>query len=233
MTVMLKLEDVAKTFTLHVQGGAEIPVFERLDLEVSAGECVALTGPSGIGKSTLMRMIHANYVCRQGSIQVRHDGDWVDMATAHPHTVLDVRRRTLGYVSQFLRVVPRVPTIDIVAEPLRAHGVAAEEAARSAGELLSRLNVPERLWPLSPVTFSGGEQQRVNIARGFAYPYPVMLLDEPTASLDAANADIVLSLINEARERGAAIIGIFHNPETRDAVVTRTFDTADFAVRAA
>jgi len=233
MTTMLRVEKAAKTFILHVQGGVEIPVFEDLDLEVSAGECVLLAGESGVGKSTLMRMIDANYVCSSGRVLVRHDDDWIDMASAHPHVVIDVRRRTLGYVSQFLRVVPRVATIDIVSEPLRAVGVDATEARDRSAELLSRLRVPESLWSLSPITFSGGEQQRVNIARGFILDRPVMLLDEPTASLDAANREVVLELICEARDRGSAIIGIFHDADVREAVATRSFDMAQFSRRAA
>lgn len=233
MTTMLKLEKIAKSFTLHVQGGVDIPVFEGLELNVERGECVALAGASGVGKSTLMRMLYANYKCPKGRILVRHDDAWIDMASAHPHAVLDVRRRTMGYVSQFLRVVPRVPAIDIVAEPLLALGVELEAARDRAAVLLARLNLPERLWSLSPMTFSGGEQQRVNIAHGFIHPYPVLLLDEPTASLDKENRAVVLSLINEARNQGAAIVGIFHDSETREKVVTRTFDTVDFSRAAA
>lgn len=233
MTAMLSLRDVGKSFTLHVQGGVTLPVFSGLNLEVGKGECVILSGQSGVGKSTLMRMIHANYVCPHGEILVQHNGMLIDMATAHPHVVLDVRRRTMGYVSQFLRVVPRVATLDIVAEPLRTLGVSESEAKDRAAGLLTRLNVPERLWSLSPITFSGGEQQRVNIARGFVHPYPVLLLDEPTASLDIENRNIVLSLICEARDAGAAIVGIFHDKQDRDAVVTRHFDMTEFKDEAA
>ncbi|MEQ9487830.1 MAG: phosphonate C-P lyase system protein PhnL [Alphaproteobacteria bacterium] len=233
MTAMLSLRDVEKSFTLHVQGGVTLPVFSNLNLEVGKGECVILSGQSGVGKSTLMRMIHANYVCPHGEILVQHDGKLIDMATAHPHVVLDVRRKTMGYVSQFLRVVPRVATLDIVAEPLRTLGVSESDAKDQAAGLLTRLNVPERLWSLSPITFSGGEQQRVNIARGFVHPYPVLLLDEPTASLDIENRNIVLSLICEARDAGAAIVGIFHDKQDRDAVVTRHFDMTEFKDEAA
>lgn len=228
MTAMIGAEKVSKSFTLHVQGGVRIPVIAGLDFTLEPGECVALAGASGSGKSTFMRMIYANYLCSEGRIWVRHGEEPVDVASADPHAILDIRRRTLGYVSQFLRVVPRVPALDIVAEPLIAAGTAQEDALARARTLLGRLNIPEPLWSLSPVTFSGGEQQRVNIARGFAYAYPILLLDEPTASLDADNRNVVLELIEESRDRGAAILGIFHDIEARERVCTRTFDISQF-----
>jgi alpha-D-ribose 1-methylphosphonate 5-triphosphate synthase subunit PhnL len=157
----------------------------------------------------------------------------LDVAQAEPRQIIALRRETLGYVSQFLRVVPRVATLDVVAEPLLALGVAQERARARAAELLARLNIPERLWALSPTTFSGGEQQRVNIARGFAHGFPALLLDEPTASLDAENREVVLGLIEEAKARGAAILGIFHDEAARERVCDRLVDVRDFAVRAA
>jgi len=220
---MIDVSGLAKTFVLHTQGSARISVFENLSLAVNAGECVALDGPSGAGKSTLMRILYANYRIDRGVIHVRHDGEMVDLASSAPRLVLDVRRRTLGYVSQFLRVIPRVSTLDVVAEPLRALGTEETEADDRARTMLARLNVPERLWGLAPATFSGGEQQRVNVARGFVAELPVLLLDEPTASLDAINRQCVLSLIDEAKARGAAVIGIFHDREVRDAVADRVF----------
>jgi alpha-D-ribose 1-methylphosphonate 5-triphosphate synthase subunit PhnL len=228
MRNMIKVEGVSKSFTLHLQQGATLSVLHELNLDVACGECVALSGPSGSGKSTLMRMIYGNYLCPTGSIHLQHQTVTVDVAHADAHQILAVRRLTLGYVSQFLRVVPRVPTLDIVAEPLIAAGADRDVAQNRARELLRRLNLPERLWALSPVTFSGGEQQRVNIARGFAYAYPILLLDEPTASLDANNRAVVLELIEEARDRGTAILGIFHDQDTRDAVCTRSFDISEF-----
>ncbi|SDW56093.1 phosphonate C-P lyase system protein PhnL [Roseicitreum antarcticum] len=226
---MIVVKDVAKAFTLHNQGGARIPVMQGADLHVRPGECVALTGASGAGKSTLMRMIWGNYRIDAGSVQVAG----VELAGAEARTVLDLRRRQMGYVSQFLRVVPRVPTLDVVAEPLLAVGVAADEARARARELLARVNIPPTLWDLSPTTFSGGEQQRVNIARGFIHPVPVLLLDEPTASLDGANRDTVLHLILEAKARGAAILGIFHDEAARNVVCDRNVDVRGFAPNAA
>ncbi|MEL6957694.1 MAG: phosphonate C-P lyase system protein PhnL [Pseudomonadota bacterium] len=221
---MIDLRNVSKTFTLYNQGSAVIEVINDVSFSVSPGECVALTGASGAGKSTLMRMIYGNYLTQAGEILI----DGVDLVQAEPREVIALRRETLGYVSQFLRVVPRVPTLDVVAEPLRAVGVSAEEAKARAEQLLAKLNIPQRLWSLSPTTFSGGEQQRVNIARGFAHAYPALLLDEPTASLDAANREVVLSLIEDAKARGAAIIGIFHDESARDRVCDREIDVSQF-----
>ena len=221
---MIRLDRVSKTFTLHNQGAAVIEVLSDVSFSVAPSECVALTGASGAGKSTLMRMIYGNYLTQAGEIRI---GD-LDLVQAEPREIIALRREALGYVSQFLRVVPRVPTLEVVAEPLRAVGVSAEEAEARARALLGQLNIPERLWSLSPTTFSGGEQQRVNIARGFAHAYPAMLLDEPTASLDAANREVVLSLIEEAKARGAAIIGIFHDEAARARVCDREIDVTQF-----
>ena len=217
---VLRTEALGKHFTLHLQGGIELPVLSGVGLDLHEGECVALHGPSGAGKSTLMRSIYANYRASTGRILVRHDGAMVDIATADPRTVLEVRRRTLGYVSQFLRVVPRVPALGVVAEavPVRE---GAMEAARA---LLTRFNLPQRLHGLPPATFSGGEQQRVNLARGFAGGHPILLLDEPTASLDAVNRDIVVAEIQAAKANGTAILGIFHDAEVRAAVADRLFE---------
>jgi len=224
MTACLEMNAVTKAFTLHNQGGVTISVMSNANLRVGPGECVALVGPSGAGKSTVMRMAYGNYLADDGEIWI---GD-VCLNRASPREILMLRRQTLGYVSQFLRVVPRVATTDVVAEPLLALGVEPRQAHARATELLRMLNIPERLWPLSPMTFSGGEQQRVNIARGFIHAYPVLLLDEPTASLDAENRAVVLSLIEQARDRGAAILGIFHDEAARQQVCTGEIDVSEF-----
>jgi len=233
MSSLIDVRGLDKSFRLHNQGGLVIPVLRGLDLTVGSGECVVLAGPSGAGKSTLLRCLYGNYKPQGGQVRVRHDGRMVDVVTAHHQTILDMRRRTIGYVSQFLRVVPRVPALDIVAEPLRRIGTAAEAARARARELLDRLAIPERLWSLAPQTFSGGEQQRVNIARGFAVDYPVLLLDEPTAALDADNRARVASLIQDARRRGAAMVGIFHDQDFASQVGTRRFDMTVLARAAA
>ncbi|MGP1355419.1 phosphonate C-P lyase system protein PhnL [Roseicyclus sp.] len=226
---MIDVRNLGKSFTLHNQGGVTIPVIAGAGFSVAPGECVALTGESGAGKSTVMRILYGNYLAQAGEVRI----GGLDITRAAPREILALRRETLGYVSQFLRVVPRVPTLDVVAEPLFALGVAEDAARDRARALLERLRIPQALWSLSPTTFSGGEQQRVNIARGFVHPYPALLLDEPTASLDRENRETVLSLIEEARARGAAIIGIFHDLEARARVATREIDVTGFSPRRA
>jgi len=226
---MFDLKNVSKTFTLHNQGGTVIEVMRGASLSVNDGECIALTGASGACKSTLMRMLYGNYGAQGGTIQVAG----VDLVKAEPREIIRLRREALGYVSQFLRVVPRVPTLDVVAEPLLALGVDPQIARDRASVILARLNIPRPLWALSPTTFSGGEQQRVNIARGFVHEFPALLLDEPTASLDAKNRDVVLGLIEDAKARGAAIIGIFHDEEARDRVCDREIDVTEFSPQVA
>lgn len=223
MKKLFEIRYLSKHFVLHQQGGLTLPVLDNVSLTGAAGECIAVTGGSGAGKSTLLKCLYANYRSQGGQARVLHRGDWIDMAAAHARDILEVRRHTMGYVSQFLRVIPRVPAIDIVMAPLLATGAAPDDARGRAQTLLERLNIPRRLWSLPPATFSGGEQQRINIARGFAAAPPVMLLDEPTAALDDANRNAVMALIHEARERGAVLLGIFHDEAVRDAVATRLF----------
>jgi alpha-D-ribose 1-methylphosphonate 5-triphosphate synthase subunit PhnL len=199
---------------------------------VAPGECVVLSGPSGSGKSSILKMIFGNYRCDGGRIGIRHDGELIDLASAEPRQILSVRRQTIGYVSQFLRAVPRVATLDVVAEPLLAGGVARSDAREQAGALLRTLNIPERLWPLPPSTFSGGEQQRVNIARGFISDLPILLLDEPTASLDAVNRAVVVDLIDEKKRQGVAMVAIVHDDEIRHLIADRIVDVTSFAAAA-
>jgi alpha-D-ribose 1-methylphosphonate 5-triphosphate synthase subunit PhnL len=227
---ILKIESLCKSFTLHAQGGVTLPVLSDVSLQLEAGECVVLEGPSGMGKSTLLKLIYATYRATAGTIHLRRaDGAWMDVACADEPELLAMRSRDVGYVSQFLRVIPRVAALDVVAESLlddlpldeAARAKARTDARAEAGRWLARLRIPESLWGLPPATFSGGEQQRINIARSLIRPRPLMLLDEPTASLDPANVDTVVTLIQELRERGCAVLGIFHDPTVRDRVATR------------
>lgn len=226
---MIRLDRVAKTFVMHLQGGTRLPVVAGVSLTVGAGECVVLGGPSGAGKSSILKMIYGNYRVDSGSILVRDGDETVDVARAAPRRTIRLRQRTLGYVSQFLRAIPRVSALDLVVAAARDQGVPAEIAGARARDLLTRLHVSERLWGLPPATFSGGEQQRVNIARGFVGDHAVLLLDEPTASLDARNRAAVVDLIEDKKRQGAALLGIFHDEDVRDRVATRIVDVTRFA----
>lgn len=225
----LIVRSVSKTFVMHMRGGTKLPVISGASFESCPGECVALVGPSGAGKSSLMRMIYGNYHCDSGEILVRHSDGLVDLVRAEPRAVIDIRQRTIGYVSQFLRVIPRVPTLAIVAGSGQEGGLSPTQSVEAAKTLLYRLNIPERLWDLPPATFSGGEQQRVNIARGFIGSHRLLLLDEPTASLDTGNREVVVQLIREKKAHGVAIVGIFHDLQARQQVADREIDLASFS----
>jgi len=226
----LELSGVAKTFTMHLRGGLRLPVLCGLGFSVAPGQCVTMTGPSGAGKSTVLKLIFGNYRCDEGSIMVRDGDSAVDIARASPRQILSLRRRKLGYVTQFLRAVPRVGALDTVADALT--DVPRETARARAAAMLTRFNVPERLWNLPPATFSGGEQQRINLARGFLPETPVLLLDEPTASLDARNRDAVADLVCERKRQGVAIVAIVHDDSVREAIADTSIDVTRFAAAA-
>lgn len=221
--------DLGKIFTMHLRGGIALPVIRNASFSLAAGECAVLNGPSGVGKSSILKMLYGNYAATTGQIVVQHGGKPIDLVAAAPRIILEIRRDTIGYVSQFLRVVPRVSARDIVAEPLVERGIDRSRALLRASELLNRLNLPERLWGLPPATFSGGEQQRVNIARGFITSHPILLLDEPTASLDAANRAVVTEMIREKKCAGTALLGIFHDAAIRDEIADTIIDVSGFA----
>ena len=229
MPTPLVVSEVTKSFTMHLRDGVRLSVVEDVSFSLRAGECAVLGGPSGAGKSSILKMLYGNYATDEGQIIVDHGGRLIDLARASPREVLAVRRDTIGYVSQFLRTVPRVAAVDVVAEPLVARGTDRTAARERAAALLSRLNLPERLWGLPPATFSGGEQQRVNIARGFITAHPILLLDEPTASLDARNREVVIAMIAEKKADGVALLGIFHDADVREAVADRIIDVTAFA----
>ncbi|THF49001.1 phosphonate C-P lyase system protein PhnL [Allorhizobium terrae] len=231
MPTPLIVSDVCKSFTMHLRDGLVLPVVRNVNFSVASGTCSVLGGPSGVGKSSILKMLYGNYAVDSGQILVKHNGAIVDLATAEPRTILEIRRDTMGYVSQFLRTVPRVSALDVVAEPLTMRGVGQSEALERARDLLARLNLPKDLWQLPPATFSGGEQQRVNIARGFITDHAILLLDEPTASLDAQNRAVVVELIRQKKADGVAMLGIFHDEDVRALVADTILDVSQFSPR--
>lgn len=216
--IALQANNLSKTFILHLQNKAHLPVLKNAGITARTRSCTVITGPSGAGKTTFLRALYGNYLVDAGEILINHHGQTIDITTAEAEQILAIRRETMGYVTQFLRAMPRVPTIEIVAAPLLDRGEETSKALAKAEAILLRLNIPEKLHNLPPVTFSGGEQQRVNLARAFVCDWPILLLDEPTASLDPKNRDIVIALMTEAKARGSALIGIFHDKFVRDEV---------------
>jgi alpha-D-ribose 1-methylphosphonate 5-triphosphate synthase subunit PhnL len=232
MSAVLEVLGATKTFTMHLQGGLSLPVVRNVNFSVQPGHCVVLAGPSGAGKSSVLKMIFGNYRCDNGQILIHDKDAMTDIATAEPRRILALRNNVMGYVSQFLRAVPRVAAIDVVAEKLISRGTSADRARMAAGDLLEKLNIPAHLWSVPPATFSGGEQQRVNIARGFLPDMPILLLDEPTASLDSVNRDIVIELIAEKKRQGVAMVAIVHDEDVRDAIADVVVDISKFSAAA-
>lgn len=224
--IRIQAKNLSKQFILHQQNGVQLDVLEQLNFTAQSGECLIFSGRSGSGKSTLLKMIYGNYLATGGSLQVKQGDTWVEMVGANPRAVVQLRRHTIGYVSQFLKTIPRVSTLNVVMEPALERGWTQEVARERAENLLTRLNIPNRLWALAPSTFSGGEQQRVNIARGFMVDWDVLLLDEPTASLDEANRQVVVDLMQEAKSKGAAMVGIFHDQAVRQTIGDKQFNVS-------
>ncbi len=219
---MLEVSGLAKSFTVHALGGKRIDGFADVDFLVTAGEVLVLAGPSGSGKSSVLKCVYRTYLPTAGSAHYHpRRGGVVDLARASEHEVLRLRAAEIGCVTQFLRVIPRVPAVDVVAEPLLRNGFALREARDRAAELLARLQIPAALHEAFPATFSGGEQQRVNIARAVIGEPRLLLLDEPTASLDRTATGIVLELLAELKCQGTALVAVFHDKEAADRIADR------------
>lgn len=211
---ILQVDGYSKHFTLYEQNKL-IPASCNISFSVYPGELTTLIGPTGAGKSSVLKGIYRTYLPTTGRLLYRDAMDHeLDLALASEHQILELRRREIGFVTQFLHCLPRQSTLDVVAQPLYVLGVARSEARQRAKDLLSAMNLPERLWSVSPATFSGGERQRVNLARGFITRPRLLLLDEPTASLDATTAECVINIIEDLKAAGTAMLAIFHHPDT-------------------
>jgi alpha-D-ribose 1-methylphosphonate 5-triphosphate synthase subunit PhnL len=212
-TPILTIENYAKTFHLH-ERNKFIPSASRVNLSVYPGKLTALIGPTGAGKSSVLKGVYRTYLPSAGRILFRTAvGEVVDLAQADEHSVLELRKQEIGFVTQFLHCLPRKSAVDVVAEPLFARGVEAGDARGRAAKLLEQLAVPEHLWNVPPATFSGGEKQRVNLARGLIAEPRLLLLDEPTASLDPATSERVVAHIQSLKQTGVAMLAIFHHPD--------------------
>ncbi|GAB4289947.1 MAG: phosphonate C-P lyase system protein PhnL [Methylophaga sp.] len=213
---ILSVEGLSKQFELHDQGKL-IPSSSNVSFNVYAGKLTALIGPTGAGKSSVLKGIYRTYLPSSGRILYHAEtGVSYDLARCDEHQILDLRRSEIGFVTQFLHALPRQATEDVVAQPLYQRGISREQGREKARDILGRLNIPERLWGVPPATFSGGEKQRVNLARGLIAKPRLLLLDEPTASLDPKTTDVVVEMIQAMKLEGTAMLAIFHHPELVD-----------------
>ena len=221
----IKVRNLHKEFTVHTRGGLKINGYHDINFELNKGEFLSLYGPSGLGKSSVLKALYRTYTTTSGEILFNcEDGKILDIATASESEILHLRKEHLGYVSQFLQVLPRISAVDIVAQPLIDKGEEEGKAKEKAKEMLSFLNIKEELFDISPLTFSGGEQQRVNIAKGIIAPKSVLLLDEPTASLDKTNTNKVIDKLLEIKKDGVTMIGIFHDMDCMKRISDKIYD---------
>ncbi len=218
---IIELKNVNKKFILHNQKGTVLNVLNNINLEIKTGECIALVGKSGIGKSTFLKMLYGNYLPSSGEINIYNNNNKINIVNSLEHQIINLRKYFIGYVSQFLRVLPRVPTIEIVSDTLKQQSLFDEHSLIKIKKLLSELNIQESMWNLSPLTFSGGEQQRVNLAKTLIGNYSILLLDEPTASLDDINKSIVIDMIKSKLKKNVTIIVIVHDNKIRNEICTR------------
>lgn len=223
MTIVLDVEGLSKTFTLH-HLGQELHPFADVTFRLHAGEFLLLKGPNGVGKSTLLRTIHRSYLPQSGRVTFHSRRGPIDLARAADVDITALRRDEIGFVTQFLTARPRVAAEEIVAEPLRRNGQPADAALAEARRWLAAFGVKPDLWRAYPTTFSGGEQQKVNLARALILPQRLLLLDEPTASLDAGARAALVARLADLKAAGVAMIGVFHHPGDVMHLIDRTIE---------
>ena len=211
---ILDVQELRKQFVLHMNGGSTIEPLDGISFRVVPGTVFLISGKSGAGKTSILKCIYRTYLTTAGAILYESQVlGRVDLATADEATIRALREQEIGYCSQFLRVLPRVSALDIAAEPMLRRGVAEDEARARAAGWLARLDVAESRWQAYPVTFSGGEQQRLNVIRALIAAPRLLLLDEPTASLDTYSKSIVLDMIADAKRAGVTIVVVSHDSQ--------------------
>jgi len=222
--IRLEVKNLKKIFHVHTQGGIEVTGFNDINFELKKGEFLSLFGPSGAGKSSVLKTLFRTYTTSGGSIIFNKDnGESIDISRVNESAILQLRKHDIGYVSQFLHILPRVSAVEVVSQELMFKGESQSTSILKAKEMLDYLSIREELFDLSPLTFSGGEQQRVNIAKGIIAPKSLLLLDEPTASLDKNNTMKVIQKLQEIKKEGVSMIGIFHDLEAMDLISDRVY----------
>lgn len=219
---VLSVRGLCKSFTLHTIDGRVVRSLRGVDLDVRAGEHVALAGPSGAGKSSLLRCINRTYLPDAGSVVLRTAPDeHVELTALSDRAMAQLRGREFGYVSQFLKAAPRTGPLELVAATARRRGVDRAAAREAAAEALQRLNLDPALWDVDCSVLSGGERQRVNLAAGTVRPPRLLLLDEPVSALDPENRERALELIATLTAQGVAVLAVFHDHDAMRRLASR------------
>ena len=222
---ILEVNDLSKAFNLHILNNKRIEALKSITFTMKQGEIIGLTGKSGSGKSSLMKCIYRTYLASSGEINYHAaNGDTIDLVKASDHTIIELRRQEINYCSQFLSVIPRVTAVDVVCENLFRIEKDKEAARKKAKEMLEHLALPTELFDAFPVTFSGGEQQRINVARAIIAAPRFLLIDEPTASLDARTKDVVIGMILDLKKNGTTVLCISHDEYTLSQMTDRRID---------
>ena len=218
---ILEVNDLGKNFNLHILNGKRIEALKNINFTMKEGEIIGLTGKSGSGKSSLMKCIYRSYLASHGEIIYNSVAGKIDLVAATDHQIIQLRKNEITYCSQFLSVIPRVTAVDVVCENLFRSQKDKSEAREMAKEMLEKLGLPTSLWDAFPVTFSGGEQQRINVARAIIARPRFLLIDEPTASLDQKTKDVVVDLILDLKQNGTSVLCISHDEYTLERLVDR------------
>jgi alpha-D-ribose 1-methylphosphonate 5-triphosphate synthase subunit PhnL len=221
---ILEVNNLSKVFELHILNDKKLGALKDINFTMKEGEIIGLTGKSGSGKSSLMKCIYRTYLATSGEILYNSAAGMMDLVKADDHRIIELRKNEITYCSQFLSVIPRVPAVDVVCETLFRIGKNKDESRQQAKEMLESLGLPAELWDAYPVTFSGGEQQRINVARAIIARPRFLLIDEPTASLDQKTKDVVIDLILDLKKSGTSVLCISHDEYALDRMTDRRID---------
>lgn len=225
MNNLIEVKGLCKTFTMHILNDKVIDALHDLDFYIKKGEVVGLAGKSGSGKSTLIKCIYRTCISSKGEIMYNSKkfGE-IDLAKADDYQILALRKSEITYCSQFLSVIPRVTATDVIAVSLVSKGESWEKSREITKEYLSKLGLDEELWDAYPSTFSGGEQQRINVARAIISKPNFLLIDEPTASLDQKTKDVVINMVLDLKKQGTSVLCITHDPYTMEHIADRVIE---------
>lgn len=224
---ILEIKNLTKNFYLH---GAqkEIKSCRDVNFTLDEGEFVGIVGLSGAGKSTILKCINRSYLTTCGEIIYQSEAfGTIDLTKASEREILYLRKHEIGYVSQFLNVMPRTTAKEHVMSALLEAGEDIASAARKAEEMLAYFRLSEDLWDIYPNTFSGGERLRLNLAHTMVKNPRLMLLDEPTASLDNKTKVLVKDMLIKLKNQKTSMIGIFHDLEFMDGVCDKVFNISE------